>query len=93
MVERLLPHTTDDDHKRYRSEEDIAQMSGRDPIAITAEMLKRHGILDDATDRALRDEAKRLVNETTERVEALPYPAAEDMYHHLFADPRSVDAS
>jgi 2-oxoisovalerate dehydrogenase E1 component alpha subunit len=93
MVERLLPHTTDDDHTRYRSEDDIAQMRGRDPIDITAEMLKRQGILDEATDRELRDEAKRLVNETTERVEALPYPPVDEMYQNLFAAPDLGSAS
>ena len=32
-VERLLPHTTDDDHSRYRSADDIERMRDLDPLA------------------------------------------------------------
>ena len=36
-VERLLPHTTDDDHTKYRSQSDIEFMSQRDPIQLEKE--------------------------------------------------------
>ena len=39
-VERLLPHTTDDDHTKYRSQSDIEFMSQRDPIPIFSKKLK-----------------------------------------------------
>ena len=79
-VERLLPHTTDDDHSRYRSEDDIARMRDMDPLPITEQMLRRHGILDDATDAEFKDQARRAIDDATDEVEALPFPAVREMY-------------
>ena len=82
-VERLLPHTTDDDHTRYRSVEDIERMNNLDPLTITEKMLKRHGILDDRTDAEYKEEARQAVDAATDAVEALPFPPIEDMYSHV----------
>ncbi|MCZ6538704.1 MAG: thiamine pyrophosphate-dependent dehydrogenase E1 component subunit alpha [Chloroflexi bacterium] len=82
-VERLLPHTTDDDHTRYRSAEDIAQMSGRDPLKITAETLRRRNLLTEAEDEAIHKEAKRTVNSATDTVDAENYPGIETMFDHV----------
>ena len=79
-VERLLPHTTDDDHTRYRSEEDIERMRDMDPLPIMEQMLRRHGILDDATDTEFKESARRAVDDATDEAEALPFPPVGDMY-------------
>ena len=79
-VERLLPHTTDDDHTRYRSEEDIERMRDMDPLPIMEQMLRRHGILDDATDSEFKESARRAVDDATDEAEALPFPPVGDMY-------------
>ncbi len=79
-VERLLPHTTDDDHTRYRSQEDIERMRDLDPLPITEALLKRHGILDDATDEQFKEWARREVDDATDESEALPFPPVSDMY-------------
>ena len=84
-VERLLPHTTDDDHTRYRPEDDIEGMRKRDPIEITKEMLISQGLLTDAEDEAIRGEALRTVNKVTDEVDALGYPQTDTMFDHLFA--------
>jgi 2-oxoisovalerate dehydrogenase E1 component alpha subunit len=89
MVERLLPHTTDDDHTRYRPEDDIAAMRHKDPIEITKQMLLRRGLLTEAQDAEMRAEARKTVNRVTEEVEALPYPGVETMFDHLFAGERA----
>ena len=79
-VERLLPHTTDDDHTRYRSKEDIERMRDMDPLPITEQLLRRHGILDDATDAEFKESARRAVDDATDEVEALPFPVVGEMY-------------
>ncbi len=86
-VDRLLPHTTDDDHTRYRSPDDIGQMRDRDPVNLTEQTLKRRGLLDEQTDRAIKYEARRTVIDATDKAEALPYPDTEDMHDHLYAEP------
>ena len=79
-VERLLPHTTDDDHTRYRSQEDIERMKDMDPLPITEAMLKRQGILDEATDEEFKEWARREVDDATDAAEAMPFPPVSDMY-------------
>ena len=82
-VERLQPHTTDDDHTRYRSPEDIAQMANKDPVKITSETLRRRDLLTEAEDEAIHAEAKRRVNVATDIVDAEPYPDTETMFDHV----------
>ena len=79
MVERLLPHTTDDDHTRYRSEEDLERMSKRDPVSITSELLLSKGLLTEAEDEAIHTEAKNQVNIATNTVENEPFAGVENI--------------
>ena len=83
MVERLLPHTTDDDHTRYRSAEDIEQMSGRDPVRIASSLLLEKGLLTEAENEAIHAEAKKRVNSATDLVDSEPYPGAENILEHV----------
>lgn len=83
MVERLLPHTTDDDHTRYRSSEDIEQMNDRDPVKIMSEKLIEHGLISKEQDEAIHASAQQRVNQATDAVEAEPYPEADLMYLHV----------
>ena len=87
-VERLLPHTTDDDHTRYRSAEDIAQMPERDPIRTVSAMLRRRDLLTESQDAAIHAAAKERVNVATDIVDAEPYPGVETMFDHTDVDPR-----
>ena len=82
-VERLLPHTTDDDHTRYRSADDIEKMSDRDPISIMSELLKRRDLLTDPQDESIHADAKKRVNHATDTVDAEPYPGVESMFDHV----------
>ena len=85
MVERYLPHTSDDDDSRYRPRADIEEARKRDPVRMLRERLLVAGILDDETDERFAAEAKRAVNDATEQVETAPYPDASDFYAHVYA--------
>lgn len=85
-VERMLPHTTDDDHTRYRSEDEIAGMSARDPLAITSAMLKRNGILSEEVERDFLDQARVAVDAATDQVESEPFPPVDEMYRDVTED-------
>ncbi|MBI2965999.1 MAG: thiamine pyrophosphate-dependent dehydrogenase E1 component subunit alpha [Chloroflexi bacterium] len=86
MVERLFPHTSDDDHTRYRSADDIKQMRGKDPIAILETQLRRQRLLDDALHTEIWAEAKRIVNQATEQAEAAGFPDPGDFSKRLYAE-------
>ena len=86
MVERYLPHTSDDDDSRYRPRADIEEARKRDPMKMLRERLLEAGILNDETDQRFAAEAKRSVNEATEQVEAAPHPDTSDFHAHVYAD-------
>ena len=82
-VERMLPHTTDDDHTRYRSEDEIAGMAQRDPLQLTAETLKRSGLLNEQTNADIHEWARGEVDAATDQVEAESFPPIDAMYRDV----------
>ena len=84
-VERYLPHTSDDDDTRYRERAEIEEARKRDPLRILREELYELGALTEELDAQFAAEARRVVNDATERVEAAPYPTADDFAEHVYA--------
>lgn len=68
-LERLTSHTSSDDQKIYRSSEELATLSERDPVRVLREQLIAEGALE-------AEEFERLEREIKERVRA-DYAAAE----------------
>ena len=87
MVERYLPHTSDDDDTRYRSPEEIEEARKRDPLKILKEHLMSRGILTEELDREFHAASLAEVNEATDFVEAAPYPGTEGFYEHVYKAP------
>ena len=79
MVERYLPHTSDDDDTRYRPKDDIEEARKKDPVKMLRERLLAEGILDEATAERFASDARRAVNEATEQVEAAPASGRLDL--------------
>ena len=92
-VERYLPHTSDDDDTRYREPAEIEEARKRDPLKILRDELYELCALTEELDARFAAEARRVVNEATEFVEAAPYPAIVDFYDHVYAEsPRAGGA-
>ena len=85
MVERYLPHTTDDDDRRYRPPEEVEEARKRDPLKILKSRLMELGGLSDELDETLHDDAKREINEATDFAEAASYPGTEEFYDHVYS--------
>ena len=84
-VERLMPHTTDDDDSRYRPREEIDAVRGRDPVAAFGSFMLEQGYLTEEQQEEIRAEARRAVNEATDIAEATQPPDASNLYRHLYA--------
>jgi 2-oxoisovalerate dehydrogenase E1 component alpha subunit len=87
MVERNLPHTSDDDDRKYRSKEELDEVKKRDPVAILKRQLEAVGALSAEADARIHAAAKREADEATEFGEAAPYPTTEGFYDHVYASP------
>jgi 2-oxoisovalerate dehydrogenase E1 component alpha subunit len=90
MVERYLPHTTDDDDSRYRSREELDEARKRDPLVLLKDQLMGLGVLTEDLDKELADAARREVNEATDAVEAAPYPETDGFYDHVYSSDGAV---
>ena len=82
---RYLSHSTDDDDRAYRDRSDIVEARKRDPLPAFERVLVDAGVLDAAGAEALRTEVLRETNAATDAAEALPYPAADELYTHVYA--------
>ena len=82
---RVMDHTTSDDASRYRSEDEVEQWRGRDPIERLARYMRANRLLDDAGAAEVLAEAEREVAEAVEAFEAIPPPAPEEIFKHVYA--------
>lgn len=76
---RLLPHSSSDDQRKYRSEEDLARDRSRDPIPNFEKYLLDNKI-------ASQDELKRIQTDVQEEIET----AAEEIEHESQRDPSNL---
>ena len=85
QVERLSPHTTDDDDRRYRSREELEAARRRDPVRRLQQYLQQEGLLTPEQDAAIWERARQEVEEATRAAEAAPYPPAATLWEHVYA--------
>ena len=90
MVERYMPHTSDDDDTRYRPKEEIEEARKRDPLKILKGQLEIPDLLPGEVEEEIREAAKRAVNEATETAEAAPYADPAGFYDNVYS-PASGD--
>lgn len=85
MCYRFLSHTTDDDDRTYRTRDEVSQHRPDDPVPKFERYVVEHGVLTTDEITAIRREITKLVNDTTDEVEAEPYPAGEALYGNVYA--------
>jgi len=83
---RLLPHSSSDDHRKYRDEEDLERDKANDPIARLAEKLMDAGYATETELDILREEVKREIDEDTQWVLAQDEPKAEDGVRYMYSE-------
>jgi pyruvate dehydrogenase E1 component alpha subunit len=81
---RMGPHTTADDPKRYRSEEEVAYWRERDPIARFRTYLKAKALWDEGFEKAVNGEAVRIVEEAVVKAEEYK-PDPRDIFTYNYA--------
>jgi 2-oxoisovalerate dehydrogenase E1 component alpha subunit len=81
---RVVPHSSDDDDRRYRTREEVEEWKKRDPIQRHKRYLEEQGILNDTLDQEIRQRIAREVDEATESAEKSPMPPAEDLTKYVY---------
>lgn len=91
-MDRLCPHTSSDDDRVYRSEEDIQAMHARDPIDRLARQLMDMGTLDEASWTAMRSEIAEEVEQAYLKALTAARPNVQECVAHVYAPLRAIPA-
>ncbi|MFD1777171.1 thiamine pyrophosphate-dependent dehydrogenase E1 component subunit alpha [Fredinandcohnia salidurans] len=83
---RLTAHSSDDDDRAYREQEEVAEAKKNDPILSFAAYLKEVGVLDKAKEQEIIDRIAKLVNEATDYAENAPYAEPEHALKYVYAE-------
>ena len=83
---RVTDHTTSDDSRRYRSDEEVAVWRQRDPIERLARYMRAAGLIDEAGEAEVVADAGRQVAEAVAAFEALAPPGPEEIFAHVLAE-------
>lgn len=86
VVDRLTPHSSDDDDRFYRSREEVQSYRERDPIVVTANRLREMGALNDEQEAEIRERVKAQVNDATDYAENAPSPDPSEAFKHVYAE-------
>ncbi|PAP78734.1 tungsten formylmethanofuran dehydrogenase [Rubrivirga marina] len=81
---RLLPHSSSDDHRKYREQEAIDADAARDPLPRFATRLVEAGVMTDEEVDALRDEVAAEVDRIAREVAAEPDPDPAEATSHVY---------
>lgn len=82
---RFMPHTSNDDDKRYRTPEELKAERANDPIARFRSVIVDKKIWDDAKDDALKHELQQEIDEAQAFAEASPAPTPQDAFTNVYA--------
>jgi 2-oxoisovalerate dehydrogenase E1 component subunit alpha len=83
---RIVPHSSDDDDRRYRSREELAEWMKKDPIDRTKRYLIEHEALTEEEDEALRKEVEEIVRDAVDYALGQPMPEPETALQHVYAE-------
>lgn len=87
---RYTPHTTADEPKRYRPEEEAAEWKLKEPLIRFEKYLKKKKVVNDADLKQMEDEIEARIQEAIKNVEELvkqpPYNDPLVMFDYLYKD-------
>ena len=86
---RLSMHTTADDPKRYRDEEEVETWEKREPISRFQTYLKEKGLLSDGDIEEVEEEIRAEIQEAVDRAEQRMKELRDEeltMFDHMYAE-------
>ncbi len=86
LTYRVTDHTTSDDARRYRPEDELESWLQRDPIERLARYMRTAGLIDEAGEAEVRSDADRQVAEAVTAFEAVPPADPREIFAHVYAE-------
>jgi pyruvate dehydrogenase E1 component alpha subunit len=83
---RMGNHTTSDDASRYRTDEEVKEWAGRDPIERFKTYLQTRGLWDDAFETQVQKDAEEMINTAVQKAESTAPPSVEDLFIYNYKE-------
>ena len=90
-VVRLDHHSSSDDHRKYRSKEELDEVVLRDPILRAETQVLSSGLLTESQVEELRARIKNEVDRAAEEADSHPHPQNFDVMQHVFSKDLPVE--
>ena len=88
MVNRMTPHSSDDDDRSYRPREELEALKAQDPLDLQRDKLLAAGILTEEADGEFQKRAKVEVEQAVEFATEAPYPEISEASYPVYAEDR-----
>lgn len=85
ITHRFTAHSSDDDDRSYRPENEAEELRLNDPIRLFKQYLTDLNLLDDQKDKEMNERIMKQVDEATEYAEQAPYAAPEHTLKFVYA--------
>ena len=85
-VARFTSHSSDDDQRRYRSQEELEAMLRRDPLERFRNYLLDEGLLTDEADEQVQNQITAEVDAAAQAAQAAPEPDPADLGRNVYAE-------
>ena len=82
---RMMPHSSSDDHLRYRSPEDLDLEKHLDPLPKFRDLLVSVGILDEQSSQTLNEMVDQEIESAIEAAESAPSPWPDSAFNGVYA--------
>ena len=84
VVQRLVPHSSDDDQRRYRSEKELEAGKQADPIPRLKAYMEESGFLTAEKNEEINKRVAKEVDDATDFAEKSPYPEPEEAVTRVY---------
>jgi 2-oxoisovalerate dehydrogenase E1 component alpha subunit len=83
---RMGPHSSSDDPKRYRTEQELAEWQKRDPITRFRRYLEKKRVWSEADEKKAQEDANGEIDEAIAYAEKIPRPDIETLFTDVYAE-------
>ena len=90
-VVRLLPHSSSDDQRKYRTENDLAEDRKRDPLTVLKDQCIQDKIISKKEFEKVRNEIETQVDSDAEWADAQDHPDVDTVLEHIYSVDTAVD--
>lgn len=86
MTTRMTAHSSDDNHRLYREEEELETLKSGDPVIMYTAYLREAGVLDDQLEEQIAKEVDAIINDATEYAENAAFAEPETALRFVYEE-------